>query len=36
MNAYLMVDPKQLGGGDHTVLVSGNDATANAAYRPSF
>lgn len=28
MNAYLMVDPKQLEGGDHTVFVSGNDADA--------
>ena len=28
MNAYLMVDPKQLAGADHTVFVSGNDAEA--------
>ena len=28
MTAYLMVDPKQLAGGDHTVFVSGNDAAA--------
>lgn len=28
LNAYLMVDPKQLAGGDHTVFVSGNDADA--------
>ena len=26
MNAYLMVDPAQLAGADHTVFVSGNDA----------
>lgn len=30
MNAYLMVDPKQLAGGDHTVFVSGNDGDAKA------
>ncbi len=30
MNAYLMVDPKQLAGGDHTVFVSGSDAGAKA------
>ena len=30
MNAYLMVDPEQLAGGDHTVFVSGNDADAKA------
>ena len=30
MNAYLMVDPKQLAGGDHTVFVCGNDADAKA------
>jgi 8-hydroxy-5-deazaflavin:NADPH oxidoreductase len=30
MNAYLMVDPQQLAGGDHTVFVSGNDADAKA------
>jgi 8-hydroxy-5-deazaflavin:NADPH oxidoreductase len=30
MNAYLMVDPKQLAGGDHTIFVSGNDADAKA------
>jgi len=28
MNAYLMVDPKQLAGGDHTTFVSGNDSEA--------
>lgn len=28
MNAYLMVGPKQLADGDHTVFVSGNDASA--------
>ncbi len=28
VNAYLMVDPVQLAGGDHTVFVSGNDADA--------
>lgn len=28
MNAYLMVDPLQLAGGDHTVFVSGNDPAA--------
>jgi len=28
INAYVMVDPKQLAGGDHTVFVSGNDPTA--------
>ena len=30
MNANLMVDPKQLAGGDHTVFVCGNDADAKA------
>jgi len=30
VNAYLMVDPKQLAGGDHTIFVSGNDADAKA------
>jgi predicted dinucleotide-binding enzyme len=30
MNAYLMVNPGQLAGGDHTVFVSGNDAAAKA------
>jgi predicted dinucleotide-binding enzyme len=30
MNAYLMVEPKQLAGGDHTAFVSGNDADAKA------
>lgn len=30
MNAYLMVDPKQLAGGDHTVFVSGDDGDAKA------
>ncbi len=28
MNAYLMVGPRQLAGGAHTVFVSGNDAAA--------
>ena len=28
MNAFLMVDPRQLADGDHTVFVSGNDAEA--------
>lgn len=28
MNAYLMVNPRQLAGGDHTVFVSGNDPDA--------
>jgi 8-hydroxy-5-deazaflavin:NADPH oxidoreductase len=28
MNAYLMVDPAQLGGGEHTVFVCGDDAEA--------
>jgi 8-hydroxy-5-deazaflavin:NADPH oxidoreductase len=28
INAYLMVDPAQLAGGDHTVFVSGDDAEA--------
>ena len=28
MNAYLMVDPSQLDGADHSVFVSGNDAEA--------
>jgi predicted dinucleotide-binding enzyme len=31
MNAYLMVDPAQLAGGDHTVFVSGDDSEAKAA-----
>jgi 8-hydroxy-5-deazaflavin:NADPH oxidoreductase len=30
MNAYLMVDPTQLAGADHTVFVSGDDAEAKA------
>jgi 8-hydroxy-5-deazaflavin:NADPH oxidoreductase len=30
MNAYLMVDPTQLAGADHTVFVSGDDAGAKA------
>lgn len=30
VNAYLMVAPKQLAGGDHTMFVSGNDAAAKA------
>jgi predicted dinucleotide-binding enzyme len=28
MNAYLMVDPAQLAGADHTMFVSGNDSEA--------
>jgi predicted dinucleotide-binding enzyme len=28
MNAFLMADPRQLAGGDHSVFVSGNDAEA--------
>jgi 8-hydroxy-5-deazaflavin:NADPH oxidoreductase len=28
INAFVMVDPKAVGGGDHTVFVSGNDAGA--------
>jgi len=31
MNAYLMVDPAQLAGADHTVFVSGDDPDAKAA-----
>ncbi len=31
MNAYLMVDPAQLAGADHTVFVGGDDAEAKAA-----
>ena len=30
VNAFLMVDPKQLAGGDHTMIVCGNDAGAKA------
>src|SRR5919112_2599480 len=30
MNSYLMVDPKQLAGADHTVFVCGDDAQAKA------
>jgi 8-hydroxy-5-deazaflavin:NADPH oxidoreductase len=30
MNCQMMVDPKQLAGGNHTVFVSGNDADAKA------
>ncbi len=30
MNAYLMVDPAQLAGADHTVFVSGDEAEAKA------
>jgi len=30
VNAYLMVDPKALGGGDHSLIISGNDADAKA------
>jgi predicted dinucleotide-binding enzyme len=28
VNAYVMVDPKRVAGGDHTTFVSGNDADA--------
>ena len=28
INAYLMVDPQRLAGGDHTAIISGNDAAA--------
>jgi len=31
VNAFLMVDPRQLAGGDHTMIVCGNDAAAKAA-----
>ena len=31
MNAYLMVDPAQLAGGEHTVFVCGDDAEAKEA-----
>jgi 8-hydroxy-5-deazaflavin:NADPH oxidoreductase len=30
VNAFLMVEPQQLAGGDHTMLVCGNDAGAKA------
>jgi predicted dinucleotide-binding enzyme len=30
INALVMVDPRSVGGGDHTVFVSGNDAGAKA------
>jgi predicted dinucleotide-binding enzyme len=30
INALVMVDPKMVGGGDHTVFVSGNDSDAKA------
>jgi 8-hydroxy-5-deazaflavin:NADPH oxidoreductase len=30
VNAFLMVEPKQLAGGDHTMLMCGNDAAAKA------
>ena len=30
VNAFLMVDPRQLAGGDHTMFVAGNDAGAKA------
>jgi predicted dinucleotide-binding enzyme len=30
VNAFLMVDPQQLAGGDHTMVVCGNDAGAKA------
>jgi predicted dinucleotide-binding enzyme len=33
MNAQLMVDPAQLGGGDHTVFVGGDDAEAKATVK---
>ena len=33
VNAYLMVDPKQLAGGDHTMFMAGNDADAKEAAR---
>ena len=33
MNARLMVDPAQLGGGDHTVFVGGDDAEAKATVK---
>lgn len=31
VNAYLMIDPKKLAGGDHTMFMAGNDAGAKAA-----
>lgn len=33
MNALVMVNPGQVGGGDHSVFLSGNDADAKAAVR---
>jgi predicted dinucleotide-binding enzyme len=33
MNAQLMVDPAQLGGGNHTVFVGGDDAEAKATVK---
>jgi predicted dinucleotide-binding enzyme len=30
VNTFLMVDPRQLAGGDHTMLLCGNDAAAKA------
>ena len=33
MNAYMMVDPAQLAGADHTVFMSGDDAEAKAMVR---
>ncbi|MBS1124681.1 MAG: hypothetical protein H6Q90_6909, partial [Deltaproteobacteria bacterium] len=30
VNAFLMVDPQQLAGGDHSMVVCGNDAGAKA------
>jgi len=30
-NAHIMVNPRQLAGGDHTIFISGNDADAKAA-----
>lgn len=33
VNAWLMVDPKRLAGGDHTMFMAGNDASAKAQSR---
>ncbi len=33
MNAGLMVDPQRLAGGDHSVFVSGDDASAKAVVK---
>lgn len=30
VNAFIMVDPRQVAGGDHTMLICGNDAAAKA------